>query len=114
MAYYTGKDTTDAFIDPEYERLRRDKNLLMKRVEALDRENAKLKVEISANKAKLASFQTLCEAIDKFVVGSFAGYEQDAIEYIKYLYEIAHKWDENIEDTDEFIDFEEDVLEKCD
>ena len=29
MGYYTGKDHSDDFIDPDYERLRRDKNILL-------------------------------------------------------------------------------------
>lgn len=114
MAYYGGKDTTDDFIDPEYERLRRDKNLLMKRVEVLDRENTKLKVEISASKAKLASFQTLCEAIDKFIIGLHDNEVTDAIEYIEYLHDIAHKWDENLENNDDYDDELDDNMELCD
>ena len=114
MAYYIGKDTTDDFIDPEYERLRRDKNLLMKRVEVLDKENTKLKVEISANKAKLASFQTLCEAIDKFIIGLHDNEVTDAIEYIEYLHDIAHKWDENVEDNDDYEVELDDDMGLCD
>lgn len=107
MAYYTGKDTTDAFIDPEYERLRRDRNLLKLELERLNKLNTKLNLEIAQNKVKLVTFERLVTEIDR-------QYEEYQDDFIKYLHYVAHHFDEPEEELDEYSDEITDILQKCD
>lgn len=102
MAYYKGKDSSDAFIDPDYERLRRDRNLLKLELDRLNKINTKLNLEIAQNKVKLVTFDRLLEAIDR-------EYEDNhcPTDFSKYLYDTAHHFDDadeqNCDETDDIL-----------
>ena len=99
MAYYTGKDRSDDFFDPDYERLRRDRNLLKLELDRLNKINTKLNLEIAQNKLKNVTLERLIAAID-------AEYAERPTDFSKYLYDTAHHFD----NTDAY---EEEIPEEC-
>lgn len=100
MAYYTGKDRSDDFFDPDYERLRRDRNLLKLELDRLNKINTKLNLEIAQNKLKNVTLERLIAAIDE-------EYSHEPTEFITYLYAVAHHFD----NTDAY---EEELLQERD
>ena len=104
MAYYTGKDRSDAFIDPDYERLRRDRNLLKLELDRLNKINTKLNLEIAQNKLKNVTLERLVAAID-------AEYAERPTDFSKYLYDTAHHFDNKEQLCDEIDDI---LQENCD
>lgn len=104
MAYYTGKDRSDDFFDPEYERLRRDRNLLKLEVDRLNKVNTKLNLEIAQNKLKNVTLERLITAIDE-------EYSHNTTEFITYLYAVAHHFDNPEQNCDEYDDI---LQENCD
>ena len=107
MGYYTGKDHSDDFIDPDYERLRRDKNILLLQLDALNKKNTKLNLEIAQNKLKNITLDRLISAIDR-------QYEECEDEFIKYLHDVAHHFDNYEENYDDYSDETTDMLQKLD
>lgn len=99
MAYYKGKDSSDAFIDPDYERLRRDRNLLKLELDRLNKKNTQLNLEVAQNKLKNVTLERLIAAIDE-------EYSHNPTEFITYLHDVAHHFD----NTDAY---EEEIPEEC-
>ena len=104
MAYYKGKDGSDDFIDPDYERLKRDRNLLKLEVDRLNRKNTELSMEVAQNKLKNVTLERLIAAIDE-------EYTHEPTEFITYLYAVAHHFDNADENCDEYDDI---LQENCD
>ena len=104
MAYYKGKDGSDDFIDPDYEKLRRNRNLLKLEVDRLNRKNTELNMEVAQNKLKNVTLERLIEAID-------GEYAHNKSEFITYLYAVAHHFDNADENCDEYDDI---LHENCD
>ena len=98
MAYYRGKDRSDDFFDPDYERLRRDRNLLKLELDRLNKKNTQLNLEVAQNKLKNVTLERLIAAIDE-------EYAHNTTEFITYLYAVAHHFDncEHLCDEDDSI-----------
>ena len=99
MAYYTGKDRSCEALDPDYERLRRDRNLLKLELDRLNKINTKLNLEVAQNKLKNVTLERLTTAIDE-------EYSHNPTEFITYLYAVAHHFD----NTDAYG---EEIPEEC-
>ena len=95
MAYYKGKDSSDAFIDPDYERLRRDRNLLKLELDRLNKKNTQLNLEVAQNKLRNVTLERLITAIDE-------EYSHNPTEFITYLYAVAHHFDNPEQNCDEY------------
>ena len=100
MAYYTGKDRSCEALDPDYERLRRDRNLLKLELDRVNKKNTQLSIEVAQNKLKNVTLERLITAID-------GEYVKNPTEFIKYLYDTAHHFDNK--DA-----YEEELLQECD
>ncbi len=94
MAQYVGKDRSDEYIDPDYERLKRERNLLRLENKRLNKENIRLTIENSNNSLKITTLNNLVAVIDQF-------YLQNKTEIMKYLHSIAHKFDDNKESSED-------------
>jgi hypothetical protein len=103
MKYYTGKDRSCEALDPDYERLRRDRNLLKLELDRLNKINTKLNLEVAQNKLKNITLERLTQAID-------AEYGERPTEFIKYLYDTAHHFDNKEQLCDDYFDEVTDVL----
>lgn len=103
MAYYTGKDRSCEALDPDYERLRRDRNLLKLELDRLNKINTKLNLEVAQNKLKNVILERLIAAID-------GEYVKNPTEFIKYLYDTAHHFDNPEQNCDDYFDEVTDVL----
>lgn len=104
MACYKGKDGSDDFIDPDYEKLRRNRNLLKLEVDRLNRKNTELSMEVAQNKLKNVTLERLIAAIDE-------EYTREPTEFITYLYAVAHHFDNTDENCDEYDSV---LQENCD
>ena len=104
MACYKVKDGSDDFIDPDYEKLRRNRNLLKLEVDRLNRKNTELSMEVAQNKLKNVTLERLIAAIDD-------EYTHEPTEFITYLYAVAHHFDNADENCDEYDDI---LQENCD
>ena len=107
MAYCKVKYGSDDFIDPDYEKLRRNRNLLKLEVDRLNRKNTELSMEVAQNKLKNVTLERLIEAID----GEFT---HNKSEFITYLYDVAHHFDNPDENCDDYMGEVTDVLQKRD
>lgn len=107
MACYKVKYGSDDFIDPDYEKLRRNRNLLKLEVDRLNRKNTELSMEIAKNKLKNVTLERLLAAIDD-------EYTHEPTEFITYLYDVAHHFDNPDENCDDYMGEVTDVLQKRD
>lgn len=104
MAYCKEKDGSNTFTKSDYERLKRDKNLLKLEVDRLNRKNTKLSIEVAQNKLKNVTLERLIGVIDE-------EYSHNNAEFIKYLHDVAHHFDNPEENYDEYDDI---LPENCD